>query len=105
MIEIGIVIGGAFAFYKYAKEHGLVAWIWAIVPIIAYLTGAFVTGLVLALTAPEILNDQILLTVIALFSGALFVGIAYFIMTRIAANKANSDNTVQSEVLDDEMIS
>jgi uncharacterized membrane protein (DUF485 family) len=103
MLEIGIIIGGGIAFYKYAKEHNLLAWLWAIMPLVAYFTGAFVTGIIIALFAPEILNDQILLTVIALFAGALFVGIAYFIMTRVAANNASKITAGQSELLDDDL--
>ncbi len=104
MLEIGIIVGGGFAFYKYAKEHNLLAWLWAIIPALAYFAGAFVAGIIIALVAPEILNEQILLTVIALFSGALFVGIAYFIMTKVASNKQQNQDSFQSDLLDDEMV-
>ena len=100
MIEIGIIIGGGIAFFKYAKENGLLPWIWAIVPALAYYGGAFITGIIIAFVAPELLNDMVILTVIALFAGAVFVGISYFIMTRVAAAKKSKISTGQSDILD-----
>ena len=104
MIEIGIIIGGGFAFFKYAKENGLLPWLWAIIPALSYYGGAFITGIIIALLAPELLNDMLILTVIALFAGALFVGLAYFIMTRVAASKKSKMSLGQSDILDQDLV-
>lgn len=103
MIEIGIIIGGGFAFFKYAKDHNLLAWFWAIVPAFTYYGGMLVLGLIIGLFFPELLGDRALLTVIALFFGALLIGLAYFIMTRVAKNKAREQSVIENDLLDNEI--
>lgn len=103
MIELGIIIGGAIAFHKYAKENGLVVWLWSIIPILSYFVAAFIAGLFIGLFAPNLLSDQLWLTIIALSAGILGVGIAYFIMTKEAAKK-RSNNNATSDLLDNDLI-
>lgn len=100
MIEIGLIIGGGFGFHKFAKENGLNPWVWAFVPLVAYLLGAIVAGLVVFMVAPSVIEDVIIINAVALLSGALFIGLAYLLMKKSASNKLESLASDSSDILD-----
>jgi hypothetical protein len=101
MIEIGIFILAGFIFYKYARQHNLMALLWAFFPITAYYTGLLGLLYAIKLFAPELRNERDLVMMIALFIGALFIGLAYLIMTRVAKSKAKKQSVIRSNLLDD----
>jgi len=100
MIEIGIFILSGFIFFKYAKEHSLVAWLWAFVPVAAYYTGMLVFAFLVKAFAPQLMNERSLLTAIALFFEAIFIGLAYLLMMKVAKNKAKELNESKETILD-----
>jgi uncharacterized membrane-anchored protein YhcB (DUF1043 family) len=50
--------------------------------------------------APQLISERSLITAIALFFEAIFIGLAYLIMIRVAKNKIKSQGKTQEELLD-----
>lgn len=100
MLEIILVIGSAVAFYNLAKNNGLTAWVWAVLAIVGYLGGAFIVGLIIGLVAPELLEDQIILTLLGLAAGGIGILIIYLIL-RMKIKQKESEIS-DAEVLDNE---
>lgn len=100
MTEIGIFIVCGFFFFKYAKNHSLVSWLWAFVPVAAYYTGMLVFAFLVRSFAPQLISDRSLITSLALFFEAIFIGLAYLLMMKVAKNKAKDLATSEQNILD-----
>lgn len=101
MLEIILVIGSAVAFYNLAKNSGLTAWVWAVMAIVGYLGGAFIVGLIIGLVAPDLLNDQIILTLLGLAAGGIGILVVYIILKNRINQKENE--LTDTDILDDNL--
>lgn len=100
MIVIALIIGVIVGFYRTARDGGLNGVVWSIIGIGSYYGFTFILGIFLGLFAPELVNDNMTLTLMALASGAIGVALAYLLLKRIIANKKNQSNQMTEDVLD-----
>lgn len=100
MLIIGLIIGACIGFYNFAKENGLNTIFWAIAPIVGYLGLAFGLGIIVGLTAPELVTSMGAMVLLDLGSAIVAVLILYLIMKQ-AANKKKETKSIQNEDLID----
>lgn len=99
MIGIAILVGIASLFVNFAKANDLNKWLWGVMSIVSFYAAQFLAGIFIGILAPDLLYSQGALIGISLLSGALGVGIAFFIMKNSA--KKVKAKIVDTEVLDD----
>ena len=80
MLELGIVAGAAYAFFQLAKNNGLTPWIWSVLAFVGYFGGAFAAVLLIGLFAPDMIYDQVMLTILGLVAGGLGILVVYLIL-------------------------
>lgn len=101
MLEILLLIFIARYFNRYAKDHQLSAVLWTIMPIVSYILGALIGGVIVAVLAPDVLENTVMLSVIGLPAGTLGIFVCYLIMRSQAKSKADVSS---ADVLDDEIL-
>jgi hypothetical protein len=96
MLIIGLIIGACIGFYNFAKENGLNVIFWALAPILGYLGLAFGIGIVIGLTAPELVSSTSAMVLLDLGSAVAAVLILYLLMKQ-AADKKKQSKAIQNE--------
>jgi len=87
-------------FYNLAKKNNLNAVLWAIIGAGSYIVGQLLAGVVVGMFAPSMINDDVALIVIGLFSGLGAVLIAYLFLQQAINNKKQSV-TIDDKIIDD----
>ncbi len=103
MLSIFMFVTIATTFSRKAYDKDLNRYLWGTIGILSYFAMQIIAGVIIALTIPDLLNEQGALIAIDLCSGLIGVGIAYFILNRIPdpndpARVGNDDDLLDSNL-------
>lgn len=95
MIIVALI---GFGFYSAAKSRGMNTILWTILGIASYFLGQVIAGFFIGFTNPQMLNDDLSLTVVGLISGLVAVLLTFLIMVSVN----NQKNRLKDKIRDDE---
>jgi MFS family permease len=94
-----IFIGIGFA--RLAKSRGLNQALWVVLACLSYFIGQVIAGFLIGWLNPNLLNDDLALMGYGFLGAVLAVGICYGLLEYVAKSKKQLDESVNSEMLDD----
>lgn len=97
MIIVALI---GFGFYRAAKSRGMHAILWTILGIASYFLGQVIAGFYIGFTNPQMLNDDLSITVAGLFSGLGAVLLTFLIMVGVD----NQKNRLKEKIREDESL-
>lgn len=97
MIIVALI---GFGFYSAAKNRGMNAILWTILGIGSYFLGQLIAGFIIGFTNPGMLENELSLTMIGLFSGLGAVLVTFLIMVSVD----NQKNRLKNKITEDESL-
>jgi protein-S-isoprenylcysteine O-methyltransferase Ste14 len=83
MLSIFIFLGIATTFARKAYDKNRNRYVWGTIGVVSYFVLQLFAGSLLAVTKPEWLENQAMVTVIGLVTGFAGVGVAYYILNKL----------------------
>ena len=91
----------AIGLYQIAKKKEMKnKWLWPVLGVLGYFTGAFVTGIILAYTNPGVLDDETKLNIYAVVGAALGMGAIYIIQQVVIKRALEKTNDDSEDIMD-----
>jgi fructose-specific phosphotransferase system IIC component len=97
MIIVALI---GYGFYSAAKRRAMNTILWTILGIGSYFFGQVIAGFIIGFTNPQMVNDELSLTVIGLISGLAGVFVTFLIMVSVD----NQKNRLKNKITEDESL-